>query len=168
MLHERAFFRRKYIENERLMSKAGNTNALSHGATTAAARRGELPRGFEHLQELIDEHYDGWVSDLGGQENIPKQKESLLLVSRVCLVVILLSLEHLKRSGFASQVGEVQPVLKTMATYMNSMRLNLSAVGLDRATKKADSLEGYLEERYGDKGTSQQAAQKPPRKESRK
>ena len=143
--------------------------AIKHGATTTSVRqRGEVPDDFRYLQPTIDYFFGQWVEDLGGKDQVSGAQEALLVSSRICLAILLLSAEHIRNHGLVDGKGNPQPILKIAATYANSLRLNLNSIGLQRVAKKADSLEGYLEERYGDKGTSQQAAQKPPRKESRK
>lgn len=126
--------------------------ARTHGATTAEARRGELPEGFEHLQPVVDHFADGWVGDLGGQGNVSTQREALLFAARACLVVVLLAIEHIRQHGF-TQNGKPAPVLGVMGTYVNSLRLNLVAAGLDRVAKDItpDTLQGYLERKATEK-----------------
>ncbi len=132
------------------MSKAGNTNALSHGATTAAARRGEFPKGYGYLSPIVEDFYLGWIADLGGESEVSKQEEALLFSSRACLVVILLALEHIKCQGFTDAHRNPQSVLKLLASFMNALRLNLTAVGLKRRARETESsLDVYLNKKYG-------------------
>ena len=149
-------------------AKKGNKNALTHAATSRAARSGEVPAGFEHLIPVVESYWGNWVSDLGGESEVTSQERAILHSSKICLVVALLSADYVAQHGLTDAKGNPQPILKILGTFLNTLRLNLCAVGLKRRARKADGLEGYLEERYGDKGTSQQAAQKPPRKASRK
>jgi hypothetical protein len=121
--------------------------AMRHGVQSAAVKAGRLPKGFEELQPLIDGFYDGWVEDLGGEANLTSAKRALLWVSRGCLAVFALGLEHVKAEGLVDADGDVQPVTKILATYGNSLRLNLAAAGLERVPRNVTkTLEARLAE----------------------
>jgi len=108
---------------------------------------GKLPKGFEELQGVVDGFYEGWVADAGGRENITKAKEALLWVARGCLAVFAVGLEHVKANGMTDAEGNVQPVLKIIGTYANTMRLNLISAGLERTPRNVTrTLEATLQE----------------------
>jgi hypothetical protein len=121
--------------------------ALRHGAQSAAVKAGRLPKGFEELQPLVDGFYNGWVEDLGGDANLTSAKRALLWVSRGCLAIFALGLEHIKAEGLVDAKGDVQPVAKILGTYGNSLRLNLAAAGLERVPRNVTkTLEARLAE----------------------
>lgn len=140
------------------LARSGNpraeTAALSHGARTAAARRGELPAGSEHLLPLLDSFHDAWVSDLGGDDEITGQRRALLHSARVAMAVILLAADYMAREGFTNSKGRPQPVLALLATYLNSLRLALVAVGLERVARDItpDTLQGYIQRKAAEAG----------------
>jgi hypothetical protein len=121
--------------------------ALKHGATSPDTMAGRLPKGFEEIQGLVDGFYEGWIADAGGRENLTKSKEALLWVARGCLAVFALGLEHVKGNGLTDAEDNVQPVLKILGTYGNTMRLNLVAAGLERTPRNVTkSLEVAMRE----------------------
>jgi hypothetical protein len=121
--------------------------ALRHGVQGAAVKAGRLPKGYEELQSLLDGFYNGWVEDLGGDANLTNAKRALLWVSRGCLAIFALGLEHVKAEGLVDGSGDVQPVAKILATYGNSLRLNLAAAGLERVPRNVTkTLEARLAE----------------------
>src|SRR5580704_12933551 len=96
--------------------------ALRHGAQSADTLAGRLPKGFDELQALIDGFYEGWIADAGG-------------------------LEHVKAKGLADDEGKVQPVLKVIGTYANTLRLNLISAGLERTPRNITrTLEATLQD----------------------
>jgi hypothetical protein len=128
--------------------------SLKSGAQSAGVKAGKLPKGFKQLQSLVDTFYDGWVNDLGGPENLTSAKRALLFVSRGCLAIFALGLEHVKTNGLVGPDGDVAAVTKIMATYGNSLRLNLQAAGLDRVPRNVTkTLEARLEEIAEREGT---------------
>jgi hypothetical protein len=121
--------------------------ALKHGVRSPDTMAGKLPKGFEDLQGVVDGFYEGWVADAGGRENITKAKEALLWVARGCLAVFAVGLEHVKANGMTDAEGNVQPVLKIIGTYANTMRLNLISAGLERTPRNVTrTLEATLQE----------------------
>jgi hypothetical protein len=121
--------------------------AMRHGVQSSAVKAGRLPKGFDALQSLLDGFYNGWVEDLGGDANLTNAKRALLWVSRGCLAIFALGLEHIKTDGLVNESGDVQPVAKVLATYGNSLRLNLAAAGLERVPRNVTkTLEARLAE----------------------
>lgn len=121
--------------------------ALRHGAQSADTLAGRLPKGFDELQALVDGFYEGWIADAGGRENLTKSKEALLWVARGCLAVFAVGLEHVKANGLTDAEDNVQPVLKIIGTYANTLRLNLIAAGLERTPRNVTrTLEATLQE----------------------
>jgi hypothetical protein len=121
--------------------------ALRHGAQSADTMAGRLPKGFDELQALVDGFYEGWIADAGGRENLTKSREALLWIARGCLAVFAVGLEHVKTEGLVDAEGDVQPLLKILGTYANTMRLNLVTAGLERTPRNiTKSLEVAMRE----------------------
>jgi hypothetical protein len=121
--------------------------ALRHGAQSADTMAGRLPKGFDELQALVDGFYEGWIADAGGRDNLTKSKEALLWIARGCLAVFAVGLEHVKTEGLVDAEGDVQPLLKILGTYANTMRLNLVTAGLERTPRNiTKSLEVAMRE----------------------
>lgn len=125
-----------------------STRGIRSGMYAASTQSGRLPKGHRKLQRLIDSFYSGWVEDLGGEENLTSAKRAVLWVARGCLAVFALGLEDLKnRGGLVDPNGNVSDVVKVLATYGNSLRLHLTAVGLDRVPRNVTKdLQSRLEE----------------------
>jgi hypothetical protein len=74
-------------------------------------------------------------------------KRALLWISRGSLAVFALGLEYIKTHGLVDAEGEVAAVAKVLATYGNSVRLNLAAAGLERVPRTiAKTLEATMAE----------------------
>jgi len=127
-------------------NQSAEPGALKHGCGSAAVRNGKLPAGNEDLQALVDSFYQGWLEDAGGEANLTAAKRALLWVSRGNLAVFALGLRYIEQNGLVDAEGDVQSVAKVLATYGNSLRLNLTAVGLDRTPRDAKTLEVKLRE----------------------
>lgn len=108
---------------------------------------GKLPKGFDELQGLVDGFYEGWIADLGGEQNLTASKKAILWVARGCLAVFAVGLEHVRANGIVDGEGNPQSVLKILGTYANTLRLNLDKVGLERTPRNVTkTLEARLEE----------------------
>ena len=131
-------------------AKKGNKNSLTHAATSRAAQSGEIPAGFVHLVPVVESYWEGWISDLGGDSEITSQERAILHSSRICLVVALLAADHVRQFGLVDSKHNPRPILKILGTFLNTLRLNLSAIGLKRRPRETESsLEVYLNKRYG-------------------
>ncbi len=119
----------------KFLATVENPPALRSGVFSATVKAGRLPAGHAKLQRLIDEFYSGWVEDLGGEENLTSSKRALLWVARGNLAVFALGLEYIRANGLTDGAGDVRSVAKVLATYGNSLRLNLIAVGLERVPR---------------------------------
>jgi hypothetical protein len=145
------------------LATAPNPPNLRSGARSAAVKAGKLPKGHKQLQRLIDSFYDGWVEDLGGDANLTSSKRALLWVSRGCLAIFALGLEHIKKEGLVGPQGDVQPIAKVLATYGNSLRLNLAAAGLERIPRNVTN---SLEARLAEIAESEQSPESEPPNET--
>jgi hypothetical protein len=123
---------------------SGEPGALKHGAQSAAVRAGIVPD--PDLQRLIDEFHAGWVSDLGGEENITSARKAILFAAKGNLACFGMAMRYLERNGLVDERGRVAPVAGILATFGNSLRLHFTAAGLDRKARDAKTLEVRLRE----------------------
>jgi hypothetical protein len=125
-------------------AQRGGKPALKHGATSAEVRAGVVPDA--DLQRLIDEFHSGWVADLGGLENITSARRAILFAAKGSLACFGMAMRYLERHGLVDERGKVAPVAGILATFGNSLRLHLTAAGLDRKARDAKTLEVKLRE----------------------
>ena len=121
--------------------KKGNKNALTHAATSRAAQSGEIPAGFEHLVPVVESYWEGWISDMGGDSEITSKERAILHGAKICLVVALLSADYVAQHGLTDAKGNPQPILKILGTFLNTLRLNLCAVGLERRAREVGEVD---------------------------
>lgn len=115
--------------------------AVKHAATSRAARSGELPDGFEHLIPVVENYWGNWISDLGGESEVTSQERAILHGAKICLVVSLLSADYVAQHGLTDTKGNPQPILKILGTFLNTLRLNLCAVGLERRAREINEVD---------------------------
>jgi hypothetical protein len=125
-------------------AERGGKPALKHGATSADVRAGVVPDA--DLQRLIDEFHAGWVADLGDLENITSARRAILFAAKGNLACFGMAMRYLERHGLVDEKGKVAAVAGILATFGNSLRLHLTAAGLDRKARDAKTLEVKLRE----------------------
>lgn len=91
-----------------------------------------LPPGphFKVIKKFTDVMRLGLIQDLGGTENMTMQQKMLVDNTMFAQTVIMLASADTKEHGAVLPDGEVRPVLKMLATYLNVVRQNLVALGL--------------------------------------
>jgi hypothetical protein len=122
----------------------GGKPALKHGAQSAEVRAGIVPDA--ELQRLIDEFHAGWISDLGGAENLTSARKAILFAAKGSLACFGMAMRYLEKNGLVDERGKVAPVAGILATFGNSLRLHLTAAGLDRKARDCKTLEMRLQE----------------------
>lgn len=136
--------------------EAGTKNVLafrpaaprqSHGVHTYLAG-GPLPNA---LRESLEAWKRDLISDLG---NEPTAAE-LALVEAACIAkgVLLLGHQWMAKNGVIDRRGRPAQVLKVLSAYMNSMRLSLTTLGLERRVKRVNDLESIAVE-YAEKAAT--------------
>lgn len=89
-----------------------------------------------------------WVADAGRSHAVTERERALLEDAALCKLIVRRAIEHMstRKTIFRNgKGGQLLPVLERLATFMNTTRLNLVAVGLrpDR-TDRVPSLQEYL------------------------
>src|SRR6185437_2722133 len=97
----------------------------------------------------------GILSDLGGEPSTAQR--TLVQGARTCLGVCLLGNAYL-RQGTLAHLKRNRWILATLATYLNSLKLYLQAIGLKRVPKDAFTLESVLSEYTERSNAGQDAA----------
>jgi hypothetical protein len=114
--------------------------ALSHGINSFLAH-GRLP---DAVRERLDAFQSGMISDLGGADNVTQAQRTLVESSQMCFGVVLLGNAWIAENGVTQSNGKPQFILTILATFLNTLRLNLMALGLERRTKTAQTLDDYI------------------------
>jgi hypothetical protein len=113
---------------------------LKHGIW-AFQKYGRLP---EEIAARLEDFETGMISDLGG--DVTTAQRTLIETSRMCFGVILLASQWIAENGAVRPGGKPQHILNLLGTYLNTLRLNLLALGLHRRTKSAHTLESIVSE----------------------
>ena len=113
---------------------------LKHGINSFLMR-GQLP---DAVRKRLDAFETGMVTDLGGDPTTGQQ--TLIESTRVCFGVILLAAVWIAENGAVRKSGRPHYILNILAAYLNTLRLNLMALGLERRTKTAQTLESVVAE----------------------
>jgi hypothetical protein len=99
----------------------------------------------ESVAERVEAFKADLISDLGGAPTAAQR--ALVDASGICLGVLLLGYAWVAEHGAVnSRSGKPARVLNVLASYMNTLRLNLLALGLERREKSVQTLESVLEE----------------------
>lgn len=124
-------------------SVGGATN-LKHGVRLAIASGGkELPAIPEasEIRENVQSLLDAMVSDLGGETEITGSQKAILESQRLCLTILALGARYLSAEGIVDRKSrKPQGLLAVLGVYMNGLRLNSLALGLERKSRDARTL----------------------------
>jgi hypothetical protein len=106
-------------------------------ASMAAWDRAEMRRSKEAAnQEAVDRAealINKTIAELGGEDKLTARQASLIESQRTALIVLCLAQTRLKRKGVLTRGNRPDPLLATITSYMNMVRLNLRVLGLKDA-----------------------------------
>jgi hypothetical protein len=120
--------------------RAGQQPNLKHGIHAFVAGA--------PLSDTLRASLEAWkadlISDLGNEPTAAERA----LVDSACIArgVLLLGHEWMARNGVIDRRGRPAQVLKVLSCYMNSMRLCLTTLGLERRVKRVNDLESIAVE----------------------
>ena len=120
---------------------AGGKPNERHGVHSFLAG-GELPAA---IRAKVDAFEADLLSDLA--ETPTAAQRALVESSRVCLAIALLGFDWVAANGAVSRSGKPAGVLSVLATFLNSLRLNvvtLMGPTLGRRTKGVQTLDQYI------------------------
>jgi hypothetical protein len=130
-------------------SVGGATN-LKHGVKLAIASGGrELPAipDASQIRETVQSLLDAMVTDLGGETEITGSQRAILESQRLCLTILALGARYLSAEGIVDRkTKKPQGLLAVLGVYMNGLRLNSLALGLERKSRDAKTLTQKLDE----------------------
>jgi hypothetical protein len=130
----------------------GSRQGVTHGVHTVLASGGrEMPPipGAAEIAESVDAVVREMVTDLGcdSEAELPAQKRAIVKGQRLCLLVIGLASNYLQGQGLLDRRSRPHPLLKVVGSFVNTLRLNALALGLERRPRKVGptTIAEYLE-----------------------
>ena len=137
-------------ENLLRFRKDPRSAAVKHGVRSLI-RTGELPDipGADEVAASADAIVGEMVSDLGGGSELSAQQRAIVESQRMCLLVLGLANNFIRREGLLSKRGKPHALLHTVVSFANTLRLNAVTLGLERRARKIGpaTLTEYLESR---------------------
>ncbi len=111
----------------------GHTNNLK-GGWRFWLKHNRLPSGprYKAIAKFTNAMREGLLEDLGGTERMSTQQKILVDDTVYAQTVVMLASADTKEHGAVMEDGQVRSVLKLVGTYINIVRLNLVALGLDK------------------------------------
>lgn len=146
-------------------AKAGTDNLIAYRARVNgrpalksgihAALNGhiaDVPGGPE-IAAQVDAVVGEMVSDLGGLSELTGQRKGILESQRMCLLVLGLANSFIRREGLLNRKGKPHPLLSTVVSFANTLRLNAVVLGLERRARRVGptNLAEYLESKNREK-----------------
>ena len=127
----------------------GHTKRLS-GGWHYLQKHGKPPKERRHVSKYMEAVRHNLLEVLGGVERATPQAVLLIDATVLTAGIVALMWEHLAKEGaFLGPSNEVQPCLKTMGTYLNTLRLNLCSLGIDkRAGEEILDIPTHIKENY--------------------
>jgi hypothetical protein len=125
----------------------GGTNQ-KHGVIMALKSGGkELPADAGEIREAVSALIDAAVIDLGGPDQVTASQRAILESQRLCLTILALGARYLSAEGVVDRKSrKPQGLLAVLGVYMNGVRLNSLALGLERKSRDAKTLTQKFEE----------------------
>jgi hypothetical protein len=125
----------------------GGTNQ-KHGVVMAIRSGGkELPADAGEIREAVSALIDAAVIDLGGPDQVTASQRAILESQRLCLTILALGARYLSAEGIVDRKSrKPQGLLAVLGVYMNGVRLNSLALGLERKSRDAKTLTQKFEE----------------------
>ena len=132
-----------------------NLNAARHGLT-AWLRRRALPKQKQHVAKLVQGYRAGLLTCKGGPETATEVEVALIENAARAFGACLLILEEAKARGMVRKVDstwDLSPGFSRLVGFLNSERMALAILGLDRRSKDVTpSLQALLAEAAEDNG----------------
>jgi hypothetical protein len=130
-------------------SIGGRATHQTHGISLVINSNGkELPAipDAAEIRETVQRLLDATIVDLGGEPEITGTQRAILESQRLALTVLALGARHLAAEGIVDRKSrKPQGLLAVLGVYMNGVRLNSLALGLERKAKFAGTLESHLQ-----------------------
>lgn len=127
----------------------GHTRNLK-GGWVYLQRHGKPPKDKRHVARYMEAVRHSLLEVLGGINKATPQEVLLIDTTSITAGIVALMWEHIAREGaFLGQSNEIQPCLKTLGSYLNTLRLNVCSLGIDRrAGEEILDLPSHLAKHY--------------------
>ena len=130
--------------------KLGRSPHEKHGIALVIRSKGKempaIPEAAE-IRETVSALIDAAVIDLGGPECVTASQRAILESQRLCLTILALGARYLSAEGIVDRKSKKpQGLLAVLGVYMNGVRLNSLALGLERKAKFGGTLESRLQQ----------------------
>jgi len=103
------------------------------GAYSVMIRRGELPERRRYLRPFIEDVRAGLIADLGPRDEDLTTAQRLMIDRAISLLMVIRCIEEEASESGVFRGGAIDSVLKEVyITYVNSFRLALQAIGIDK------------------------------------
>lgn len=131
-------------------AKLGRSPHEKHGISLVINSNGKqlpaIPEATE-IRENVAALIDTAVIDLGGPDEVTASQRAILESQRLCLTILALGARYLAAEGIVDKKSrKPQGLLAVLGVYMNGLRLNSLALGLERKSRDAKTLTQKLAE----------------------
>ncbi len=131
----------------------GNLHAAKHGRQAWLKRRA-LPSHLSHIKQMVLSEEQALVSDKGGDSNVTAAERALIQDCGTAYGLTLLVLEEAHTRGCIAVDPQgrwdLMPGLQRLKGLIDSRRMNLIALGLQRRAKDVGTLESLLHDAAND------------------
>lgn len=131
----------------------GNLHAAKSGRQAWLKRRA-LPAHLSHVKTMVLHEEQALICDKGGDSNVTAGEQALIQDCGTAYGLILLALEEAHTRGCITVDPQgrwdLQPGLQRLKGLIDSRRMNLISLGLQRRAKDAGTLDALLTEAASD------------------
>jgi|HubBroStandDraft_6_1064221.scaffolds.fasta_scaffold01891_7 hypothetical protein len=130
-------------------ASSGDRGATKHGVYAVIHSQGsQIPAvtGAQAIAADVDGVLDQISRDLGG--DLTGAQREILRSCRVPMLVLRLAESYMIASNIVDKKGRPHGLLRILCVYSNTLRLNLTALGLERRARDAGTLEAYIAEKF--------------------
>ncbi len=112
--------------------------------------KGELPENRKHIKVYLTEVRSGLIQDLGPEEKDLTTAQIVLIDRIVTKLGVIRCIEEYIRENTVMTGNRLSPSLReSYLSYNNSIRLDLTALGIDKRKVEEEDLMSYVQKTYG-------------------
>ncbi len=115
--------------------KSCNTLSDTQASGALARRARRARRRLPWLRPRLDALHDGLVADRGGPGALSTAEGVLVEMAVDSYCVALFLMNNIETRGCTKRDGSLRPAVLSLATYQNTLRLHLQALGLQRRAR---------------------------------
>ena len=143
-------------------ASSDNRGATRHGVYSVILSGGaQIPAvsGAAAIAADVDAVLDQIATDLGG--DLTGAQHEILRSCKVPMLVLRLAENFMLASNIVDKKGKPHGLLRILCVYSNTLRLNLTALGLERRARDAGTLETYIDEKYNNRRSEEVKRDEP-------